>query len=231
MDEKEKISIIIPVYNEEKTIAKIIMKLIKTKFPIEREIIIVNDGSTDSTEKILKETIRQIKVREKIRVISRKNNKGKGHSIKTGLKYATGSIIGIQDADLEYDPNDYPGLLEPILKKQAKVVYGVRRFNKKNLFYYGNKFLSLVTSLLYFSWIRDMETGYKVFRREVLNEIKLNSKGFDFEPEVTAKILKKYKIKEIPISYTPRSKKEGKKIKIKDGIIAFFTLIKYRFAN
>jgi len=225
---QDKISIIVPVYNEEKTIEEIIARITDVKFPIEREIIIVNDGSTDSTEKKL----REIKSHEKIKVISYKNNKGKGNAIKTGLKYCSGNIIGIQDADLEYNPQDYLKLLEPILKKESDVVYGSRfknNFVKKNLFYYGNKFLSLITSMLYFSWISDMETCYKVFRKEVINGIKLNANRFDFEPEITAKILKMgYKIKEIPISYNPRSAKEGKKIKIKDGLYAVFTLIKYR---
>ncbi|MEM1535109.1 MAG: glycosyltransferase family 2 protein [Candidatus Pacearchaeota archaeon] len=227
----EKISIIVPVYNEEKTIKEIIMKLVNVKFPIEREIIIVNDGSSDKTEEILRE-LKTLKL-EKIKIVSYKSNRGKGYAVRAGLKYATGSIIGIQDADLEYDPNEYPKLLEPILKKECKVVYGTRfnKKSKKNIFYYGNKFLSLITSLLYFSWVSDMETCYKVFRREILDGIKLNSNGFEFEPEITAKILKKYKIKEIPINYSPRSKKEGKKIRIRDGIKALFTLIKYRFID
>jgi dolichol-phosphate mannosyltransferase len=227
---KNKISIIIPVYNEEKTIGKVVDKIISVKFPITKEIIIVNDGSKDNTEKKLK----QIRKNEKIKFISYEKNKGKGFAIRKGLEIASGNIIGIQDADLEYDIKEYPKLLAPIIKKEVNVVYG-SRFNKKfkkNLFYFGNKFLSFITSVLYFHKISDMETCYKLFRKDILENIELESDRFDFEPEITAKILKQgFKIKEIPINYFPRTEKQGKKIKIKDGFSALWCLIKCRFAD
>ncbi len=218
------------MYNEEKTTTKIIKRVVKVRLPIKREIIVVDDGSTDNTPKKLEEIKKRFK---KIKIIRHKKNKGKGSAIRTALKYTKGNIIGIQDADLEYNPSEYKKLLKPILNKKVKVVYGSRfkkGKNKKNLFYYGNRFLSFITSLLYFSKITDMETCYKIFRKEILKDINLKAKRFDIEPEITAKILKKgYKIKEIPISYNPRSTKKGKKIKFSDGFSVIFTLVKYRF--
>ena len=227
-----KLSIIIPVYNEEKTILKIIDKVKKQKLKnIRKEIIIVDDFSTDGTRQILK------KIRYKnIKILYHKKNIGKGAAIRTALKYANGNIILIQDSDLEYNPAEYPKLIDPIINGNAKVVYGVR-FTKQHkprykIYYLGNIILTLITNLIYNSKIKDMETGYKVFRRGVIKNIKLRSKKFDFEPEITAKILKKgYKIYEVPISYRSRSVKQGKKIGWKDGIKAFFYLIKYRFCN
>src|SRR3989344_2893713 len=186
-----KLSIIIPVYNEEKTILKIIDKVKKQKLKnIRKEIIIVDDFSTDGTRQILK------KIRYKnIKILYHKKNIGKGAAIRTALKYANGNIILIQDSDLEYNPAEYPKLIDPIINGNAKVVYGVR-FTKQHkprykIYYLGNIILTLITNLIYNSKIKDMETGYKVFRRGVIKNIKLRSKKFDFEPEITAKILKK----------------------------------------
>lgn len=230
-----KLSIIIPVYNEEKTILEIINRIKREKLGnIKKEIIIIEDFSTDSTKKILS----RLKDNS-LKIYYHKKNQGKGSAIRTGLKYATGDIILIQDADLEYDPKEYKKLLRPILQNKAKVVYGSRleviRKNLKKMYklhYIGNLFLTFLTNLLYGADITDMETGYKVFKKDVIKNIKLRSKRFDFEPEVTAKILKKgYKIKEVPISFAGRKFNEGKKITWKDGVKALFYLIKYRFID
>ena len=228
-----KLSVIIPVYNEENTIKRIIDKVKKVKLSgIKKEIIIVDDFSSDNTRNILK----NIKDRA-IKIFFHKTNIGKGAAIRTGLRNCTGDIILIQDADLEYDPNEYGKLLKPILHNTTKVVYGSRidaiRSNIKNMYklhYFGNIFLTLMTNLLYGTNIRDMETGYKVFRKDVIEGINLRAKKFDFEPEITAKILKKgYKIHEIPINFVGRKFEEGKKITWVDGVKAVYYLMKYRF--
>jgi dolichol-phosphate mannosyltransferase len=228
-----KLSIIIPVFNEEKTILSILNKLKKCPIGnLKKEIIIVDDFSSDNTKKILK------KIRNRnIKILYHERNMGKGFAIRTALKHFTGDILIIQDADLEYDPGDYKKLLEPILSKKAEVVYGSRFIQKKNKqkfnkFYIANKILSEITSILYPQKITDMETCYKVFRRDIIKKINLKCKRFDFEPEITAKILKKrIKILEVPINYHPRSKKEGKKIGWDDGFVALWALIKYRFID
>jgi len=227
-----KLSILIPVYNEKTTILKVLDIIKKVKLGnIGKEIIIVDDGSTDGTREILKNLNKK-----NIKIFFHKKNQGKGAAIKTGLKYITGDIILIQDADLEYDPNDYPKLLEPILKGKANIVYGSRFLKKhrpKYYFYYlGNLALNLFISLLYQKRITDMETCYKVFKRDIIKNIRLKAKGFDFEPEITTKIIKKgHKIIEVPIEYRCRSFKEGKKINWKDGIKALWYIIKYRFTD
>lgn len=230
-----KLSVIVPVFNEEKTIQKIIQKIKSTKLKnISKEIIVVDDFSIDATRDILR------KINDNsVKIYYHAKNCGKGTAIKTGLKNATGNIILIQDADLEYDPKEYPMLLKPIIENRAKVVYGSRieviRKNIKDMYklhYVGNLFLTFVTNLLYGSRITDMETGYKVFRREVIKNINLRANRFDFEPEITAKILKKgYKIEEVPISFVGRKFNEGKKITWVDGIKAIYYLIKYRFVD
>ncbi len=228
-----KLSVIIPVYNEKGTIKKIIDRVKKVQLKnISKEIIVVDDYSQDTTRRILK----NIKG-DSLKILFHKKNMGKGAAIKTGLKNSTGSIIIIQDADLEYNPNEYENLLSPILKNKAEVVYGSRlyviRKNIKNMYklhYIGNLFLTLLTNLLYGAKITDMETGYKVFRREVIKGINLKANHFDFEPEVTAKVLKKgYKIYEVPISFVARKFDEGKKITWVDGVKAVYYLLKYRF--
>lgn len=231
-----RLSIIIPVFNEQSTIKEIIKRVKKVKLPkkVTKEIVVVNDASTDGTLEILK----QIK---NIKVVNHKINLGKGAAIKTGLKNSFGEIIIIQDADLEYDPNYFPHLLKPILERKTKVVYGTRLknyplriFGKRRTplvaHYLGNKLLSFFTNLIYHNGLTDMETGYKVFNRSILKGIKLNSRRFDFEPEITAKILKRgLEIYEVPIKVNPRGYDDGKKITWKDGLVALITLIKYRF--
>jgi len=220
-----RLSIIIPVFNEAKTIEKVLAQV--KNLLVNKEIIIVDDYSTDGTRGILK-NIKEAKI------IYHDKNQGKGAAIRTGLKYTTGDIIIIQDADLEYNPAEYPALLKPILDGEAKVVYGSRFLNpthspRYRLFYLGNKFLSSLSSILYNQKITDMETCYKVFRREVIDNIEIESNRFDFEPEITAKIIKAgHKIKEVPISYNSRSFSEGKKIGWRDGVMAIYKLIKYR---
>lgn len=239
-----KLSIIIPVFNEEKTLKEIVNRVKKSKLPrgIKKEIIIVDDGSTDNSILITK----NLKLKNKrlsIRQFIHKKNQGKGAAVMTGFAKSTGDVIVIQDADLEYDPNDYTKLITPIINGKADVVYGTRLknyplriFGKKKTplisHYLGNRFLTLMTELLYGKKVSDMETCYKMFKKEVLKDININAKRFDFEPEFTAKILKKgYKIYEVPIKVKPRGYEEGKKISWKDGFIALWTLIKYRFVD
>lgn len=232
-----KLSIMIPVYNEKETILQILKKVNSVKLKnIKKEIIIVDDFSTDGTRDILKKL-------KGYKIIFHEKNKGKGSAIRTALKYATGEIILIQDADLEYDPNDYEKLLKPILENKAKVVYG-SRFLAKNFklswrnkfhqwFYYlGNNVLTLAANLIYFTNLTDMETCYKVFRKEVIKNIDIKTERFGIDPELTVKTLKKgYKIYEVPIRFYPRSFKEGKKISWKDGLKILLYLIKHRFIN
>jgi len=230
-----KLSIIIPVYNEEKSILKVIDKVKKVKLnKIKKEILIIDDFSTDNTKEILKKL-----KNGNIKVFFHQKNQGKGAAIRTGLKNVTGDVILIQDADFEYNPEEYPKLLKPIIENKANVVYGSRldaiRRNLKNMYklhYFGNMFLTIITNILYGAKITDMETGYKVFRKEVIKGMKLKAKRFDFEPEITAKILKKgYKITEIPINFFGRKFEEGKKITWIDGVKALLYLIKYRFVD
>ncbi len=231
-----KLSILIPVFNEEKTILEIIKRVKKANVPgFEKEIIVVNDGSTDSTSLKLKNV-------NNIRLITKSVNEGKGRAIKEAIAKASGDYIIIQDADLEYNPDDIKKLTRRL--KDAKVVYGTRLNRLPNfsrdertplflLHYLGNRFLSLLISILYGQWITDMETCYKLFPRKSLKGIKLSSRGFDFEPEITSKLLKAgFKILEVPITTKPRGYKEGKKLNtIRDGSIALWTLLKYRFVD
>jgi glycosyltransferase involved in cell wall biosynthesis len=229
----KKLSIIIPVYNEEKYILEILRRVNKVPLKnVKKEIIIVDDFSTDKTREILN------KIKNKnIKIFYHTKNIGKGGAIRTALKHVTGDIILIQDADLEYKPEEYPKLIKPILDKKTKVVYGSRftkEFKPKILLchYIGNLILTFITNLLYNSRITDMETCYKVFTKDVIKNIKLRARRFDFEPEITAKVLKKhYKIYEVPIFYNSRNFEEGKKITWCDGIKAFYYLIKYRFID
>ncbi len=224
-----KLSIILPVYNEKDTILEILKKVEEVKLKdIEKEIIIIDDFSTDGTREILKNL-------NKHKIFFHEKNIGKGGAIRTGLKHFTGDIILFQDADLEYDPKFYNELLKPILNNETKVVYGSRMLGEHkdmySLHYFGNNFLTMATNLFFGCKITDMETGYKVFKKEILDGINLNAERFEFEPEITAKILKKgQKIKEIPIDFNnPRDFKQGKKITWRDGVMHFLYLIKYRF--
>lgn len=225
------LSVIIPVYNEVKNINEIIKRVQATR--LATEIIIVDDGSKDGTREILK----TIDGKKKVRVILHEKNQGKGAAVVTGLRAAQGEIILIQDADLEYDPRDYPLLLKPIKEGIADVVYGSRFLggpHRVTMFWHqvANKLLTLMTNILYDSILTDMETGYKVFHRKVIEGMTIKAKRFNFEPEFTAKILKrKYRIYEVSISFNPRDYSEGKKIKFHDAFEAIWALIKYRFVE
>ena len=234
MTANTKLSIIIPAYNEAATIRELLLRVRSVELPgMVREIILIDDGSTDETPELISEE----KKTGDIRIITHPANLGKGAAVRTGLRAAEGDIIIIQDADLEYDPDDYPKLLAPILAARTDVVYGTRfgegRPKSMSLLSFAaNKFLAGTTNLLYRSRISDMETCYKVFRRDVVGEMKLECKRFDFEPEITAKILKRgLGITEIPISYAGRCVKRGKKISWRDGIAAIRVLVKYRVAD
>ncbi len=226
-----KLSIIIPVYNEQKTIREIIRRVEATG--LVDEIVAVDDGSTDGSREILDE----IGVDGRVRVIHHDHNQGKGKAVRTGIENASGDLLLIQDADLEYDPREYPILLKPIQEGIADVVYGSRFLGagrRPVLFWnmVANKILTLVTNILYNNILTDMETCYKLFRRTVVQDMPLHAHGFEFEPEFTAKILKrKARIYEVPITFNPRDYSEGKKIKMKDAFIAMWTLIKYRFVD
>jgi len=224
-----KLSVVIPVYNEKKSLLEIIQRV--QSVPIEKEIILVDDFSTDGTRDLLHELERQ-----EFKVLYHEKNKGKGAALRTGFQQATGEFVIVQDADLEYDPNDYPKLLQPILDGEADVVYGSRfsghRSNMTSLHTLGNLFLTWITNLFYRTCITDMETCYKLFRRETIQGIRIECNRFNFEPEVTAKLLKRgLRIVEVPISYSGRSFSEGKKITWRDGLSAVWTLIKYRFTE
>lgn len=232
-----RLSIVIPVYNEEKTIIGLLQKVrLSDTGMMEKEIIVVDDCSKDKTRGLLSQE-------KGIKLLLHEQNRGKGSAVRTGLAQATGDVILIQDADLEYSPDDYPLLLAPVLNNKTDVVYGSRyasteghfKSNKKVYFfhYMGNKILTLATNVLYNANITDMETCYKVFTRKALTSIgPLRARRFDFEPEITAKFLKKkFKIMEVPIHYYSRDFQEGKKITWRDGIKALYYLIKYRFVN
>lgn len=228
-----KLSIIIPVFNEEKTIGEIIKKIKKVPIGVDKEIIVINDGSFDNTKKILEE----LKKEFGFILLEHQKNQGKGAAIKTGLSKATGDFVLIQDADLEYEPNDYPFLLEPFLKKEAKVVYGSRNLLKNprssKSYFFGGQFLTFIFNLFFNEKLTDINTGYKVFAKEVFEKIELKENDFAFCEEITCKIKKLgYKIKEVPIHYYPRNFKEGKKIRWwRDGFKGLITILKYRFVN
>lgn len=228
-----KLSIIIPVFNEEKTIEEIIKKIKNISLPLKKETIVVNDGSSDKTNDILE----KLKNHFNFILISHQNNQGKGAAIKTGLSQATGDFILIQDADLEYFPEDYPILLEPLLKNEGDVVYGSRNIFKNRhfslLYFWGGQFLTLIFNILFKTRLTDINTGYKVFKKEIFDNIKLREDDFGFCEEVTARLVKRgYKIKEVPIRYSPRGFREGKKIHWwHDGFRAFYIIIKYRLLD
>ncbi len=226
-----KLTVIIPIYNEVNTLREILKRVEATRLAF--EILIVDDGSVDGTREILNDLDGQ----GIIRVILHEQNQGKGAAVRTGIKNARGDIILIQDADLEYDPRDYPKLLKPLEEGLADVVYGSRFLGAPRrvaMFWnmVANKLLTLMTNILYNTILTDMETGYKVFRREVIADIPLHACRFNFEPEFTAKILKRgVRIFEVPITFNPRDYDEGKKIGIMDAFEAVWTLLKYRFVD
>ena len=233
-----KLSIIVPVFNEEKTIAELLQKIVDVKLPLgwQKEIIVVDDGSTDSSKSKVKSQKSKL-----IKKFFHKQNLGKGAAVRTGIKHTTGDYIVIQDADLEYDPKNYTELLRPVIKSSALVVYGTRLKNYPLNFWgssktvlplhlLANKSLTMLTNFLYGSRLSDMETGHKLFRKDILKKISIEANRFDFEPEITVKILKlKIPIVEVPIKVKPRSYKEGKKIGWKDALKAVWILFKFRF--
>lgn len=228
-----KLSVIIPVYNEVETLEPAVKAVLAVAMA--DEIVVVDDGSTDGTLDLYPQ-IEALDAR--IRVFKHEKNQGKGAALRTGFSKATGEILLIQDADLEYDPRDYPALIQPIVENRAAVVYGSRFRGgpTKTMFFWhmvGNKFLTLVTNILYNTIISDMETCYKVFRADVVQDIPLRAKGFEFEPEITSKVLKRgYRIYEVPISYNGREFEEGKKLNPwKEGPKALYYLLKYRFVD
>lgn len=227
-----KLSVIIPVYNEESTIAEVIRRVANVVIEgVDKEIIVADDGSTDQTSSIIANTQRDESI---IKVHTSLINLGKGAAVRFGLEYATGDVIIIQDADLELNPEEYVKLLEPILNGTSDVVYG-SRFMKRNrniptITRFANRFLTLLGNMMFSGGLTDMETAYKVFRSSVAKQISLRSVGFEFDAEITAKILLAgNKIREVPITYNPRSKIEGKKLSWKDGVKTIYILFKCKF--
>jgi glycosyltransferase involved in cell wall biosynthesis len=226
----QEVSVIIPVYNEVNTIMEVVRRVMGQ--PNVTEIVIVDDCSRDGTRELLKQT----PFPQGVIVLFHEKNMGKGAGIRTGVQAATKDIIIIQDADLEYNPSDFPVVLRPILDGVADVVYGSRFLGSHRSFmlhhYLGNRFLSMVTNVLYNNMLTDMETGYKAFRAPIIKSIKIRSNRFDFEPEITAKVLKRgYRIYEAPIYYAGRDYAEGKKITWRDGFAALWALLRFRFTD
>ena len=227
------ISIVIPVYNEKNTIGKIIGKVLGSDtLGLKKELIIIDDGSTDGSADVLKKY-----QNKKIKILFHKENGGKGVALRHGFKEATGEIILVQDADLEYHPKDYPKIIRPFLKGNVKAVYGSRDLSGKNrhssiFFHAGGRLVTSFTNFLFKSNLTDEATGYKAFNAEFLKSLPLKCKRFEFCPEVTALTLKRNaSILEVPISYSARHRREGKKIKAKDGIEAIWTLVRIKLTN
>ncbi len=226
-----KLSVIVPVFNERNTVVEIMRRMRAVDLPIDREFVLVDDGSSDGTQKVLSQL-----GDSSVKIVKHAANRGKGAAIRTGLEHVTGDLVLIQDADLEYDPEDWPKLLTPVFRGKATVVYGSRftgeRRNMLFLHWVGNRVLSLTTNVLYNTTLSDMETCYKLFDRRVLEGITIRSDRFDFEPEITAKVLRQgVRIYEVPISYTGREFDEGKKITWRDGFAALYALVKFRFVS
>jgi glycosyltransferase involved in cell wall biosynthesis len=235
-----KLSVLVPVYNEEQTLEEVVRRV--RAFPVPKEIILVDDGSKDRSRDILthlqEENERANDPLNQIRVFFQPENRGKGAAIKTAMSHACGDVVLVQDADLEYDPKDYPALLAPIEEGQADVVYGTRfaggGAHRVQFFWHslGNRVLTQLSNMLTNLNLSDMEVGYKVFRAEVLKGIELKSKRFGFEPEITIKLAKKRcRFYEVPISYYGRTYDEGKKITWKDGVAALYYMIRFRFVD
>ena len=233
MNMEKVLSVVIPAYNEKETILRIIDKVLQLDFV--KEIIVVDDGSKDGT----KELLREAAFDGRVRIFFHDRNRGKGAALRTGFGHVTGEIVAVQDADLEYDPNEFAEMIKPILEGVADVVYGSRLSGGKpqrvHLFWHklGNGFLTFLTDLLYNTTLSDMETCYKMFRKNVIETIRIRSDGFSVEPELTAKICKnkQWRVYELPISYYGRSYAEGKKISWKHGVSALWALLKYRFTD
>ncbi len=226
-----KLTVVVPVYNEVTNIREILKRIKATRLPT--EIVVVDDGSTDGSRSLLA----KVDGKQGVRVILHEKNMGKGAAVRTGIEAARGDVVLIQDADLEYNPRDYPALLKPLRDGIADVVYGSRFLGgprRAVMFWHmiANQLLTFMTNILYNTILSDMETGYKVFRRQVVSGMVLRAHRFDFEPEFTAKVLKRnYRIYEVPISFNPRDYSEGKKIKLQDAFIAVWTLLKYKFVD
>lgn len=229
----KKLSIIIPVYNEAETVARLIERVLVVELgDVEREVVVVNDGSTDGTGEVLEQVARRWP--RLVEIVHHEQNQGKGAAIRTALEHVTGDVVITQDADLEYDPREYPKLLAVFEDPTVRVVYGSRnlRENPRSSwrFYWGGRLVSWVANLLYGSNLTDEATGYKVFRAELLRSLDLQADGFAFCPEVTGKVLRRdIEIHEVPITYQPRGLDEGKKINWKDGLEAVWVLLKQRF--
>lgn len=227
------LSIVIPVYNEAETIREIVRQVRAVELPYQRQIIVVDDASSDGTRDMLAAEAAEDAA---LTVLYHAVNQGKGAAVRTGLRQASGDIVLIQDADLEYDPRDYPRLLRPIEEGRSQVVYGSRFLGEHKAMYFwhalGNKLLTLTTNVLFDTTLTDMETCYKVFTAEVAGKIRLKSDRWGFDPEITAKILKRgYRIYEVPIAYNGREFWEGKKISWRDGFTVLLTLIRYRLVG
>ncbi len=232
-----KVSIVIPVYNERQTLDECVSRVLTVELPLSRELILVNDASTDDSNKIIEELCHKHNHAE-IKVVTHQQNQGKGAALRSGFAEVTGDIVIIQDADLEYNPNDYNRLLKPILDGRADVVYGSRFVGseeKRVLFYWhsiGNKFLTTLSNMCTNLNLTDMETCYKVFRREVVDKLTIKSDRFGVEPEITAKVAKAgWRIYEVGISYSGRTYEEGKKITWRDGLRAILTILRFRLFN
>lgn len=224
------LSVLMPVYNEEKTLRHVVEAVKAVE--IDKEIILVNDGSRDGSAAIMDE----LADGERIRAYHHPKNMGKGAAVRTAVSHACGQIVIIQDADLEYDPQDFPALVAPILAGKSDIVFGSRAFTSHTAYSFwfvmGNKLVTLATNVLFDCYISDMETCYKVMRREIAQSLNLRSRGFEIEPEITAKLVKAgHRIYEVPISYAARSRAEGKKLTWQDGLKALRTLIRYRISD
>jgi glycosyltransferase involved in cell wall biosynthesis len=224
------VSVVMPVYNERETVEEIIRRV--KCVPLRTELIVVDDGSRDGTREILERMQRELR----FKLILQERNQGKGAALRTGFKEVTGDLVVIQDADLEYSPEEYPELIELICQGRADVVYGSRFLGRHRVFmfshYFGNRIVTTLANVLYNTMLTDMETCYKVMRAEIVRTLDLESNGFGIEPEITAKIFKRgYRVYEIPITYDGRGYEQGKKITWRDGFVALWVLLKYRFRD
>ena len=225
------LSVIVPVFNERNTVAEVLRRMRRVELPVDLEIVVVDDGSTDGTSQILGALEDST-----VEVVRHPSNLGKGAAIRTGLEHVRGDLVLIQDADLEYDPEDWPRLLRPLLRGRSQVVYGTRFSHEGGSMpasdWLGNRLLALTTNVLYNTSLSDVECGYKLFARKVLDDITIESDRFDFEPEITAKVLRRgYRIYEVPVSYAGRPVSEGRKFDWRDGVRALATMVRYRWGK